>query len=200
VVRGLRHLADGLRGHLAVGTGAELHALVDEVRAQGVRVDERAVVRKRDEHVVDGRDVRLRGFPRRGAAARGVPRMAHGHEAFERGQAGLVEHLRHEAEILRHHDGFAVADGDAGALLPAVLQRLQAEAGHARDVFAGRVHAEYGALFFEAVGPVARQDRSAHEAISFSAESIASAASGSTTSPAEGSVASPDAPTVLLAT
>ena len=36
------------------------------------RVDERAVVRERDQHVVDGRDVRLRG--RCGAAARGVAR------------------------------------------------------------------------------------------------------------------------------
>ena len=118
--------------------------------------------------------------------------MAHGHEALERGQACFVEHLGHKAEVFRHHDRRTVAHGDAGALLTAMLQRLQAEARHARHVFAGSEHAEHGALLFEAVGALARQDGRAHEAISCSAESMAATASGSMTSPSP-------SPTVLLA-
>ena len=109
-------------------------------------------MRERDEHVVDGRDVRLGGLPRRGAAARGVARVTHGHEALERCERGLVEHLRHEAQVLRRHDGLAVAHGDAGAFLAAVLQCLQPEAGHAGHVLAGGEHAEHGTLLFRAVG------------------------------------------------
>ena len=119
--------------------------------------------------------------------------MAHRHEALERGQACFVEHLGHKAEVFRHHDRRTVAHGDAGALLTAMLQRLQAEARHARHVLPGREHAEHGAFLLEAVGTLARQDRGAHEAISCSAESTAAAASGSTTSP-------PSSPTVLAAT
>ena len=119
--------------------------------------------------------------------------MAHGHEALERGERGLVEHLRHEAQVLSRHDGLTVAHGDAGALLTAMLQRLQAEARHARHVFAGSEHAEHGALLFEAVGALARQDGRAHEAISCSAESMAATASGSMTSPSP-------SPTVLAFT
>ena len=78
--------------------------------------------------------------------------MAHGHKALERREGSLVEHLRHQAQVLRRHHGLAVAHGDAGALLPAVLQRLQPEAGHAGNVLAGGEHAEHGTLLFRAVG------------------------------------------------
>ena len=93
-----------LRCRLAVGARARSCTPSPASRARkAVRVHERAVVRERDQHVVDGRDVRLGGLPRRRAAARGVARVAHGHEALERRQRGFVEHLRDQAQILRRH-------------------------------------------------------------------------------------------------
>ena len=100
MVRLLRDAADGLRGHFGVGAGTQLDALVDKARAQAVRVHERAIVRERDERLVDGRNVRLRGLPRRGGAGRGIARMPDGDEALERGQARFVEHLGDQAQVL----------------------------------------------------------------------------------------------------
>ncbi len=54
----------------------------------------------------------------------------------------LVEDLRDEAEVLDDGDLAVVADGDAGALLPAVLQGVETEEGEASDVVARREDAE----------------------------------------------------------
>ena len=62
--------------------------------------------------------------------------------ALERREAALVEHLRDEPHVLHDGDRLAVAHGDAGGLLAAVLQRVQAEVGEVGDGCAGRVHAE----------------------------------------------------------
>lgn len=91
--------------------------------------------------------------------------MARRHEALERRKRGLVEHLRHKAEVLRSHDRLAVAHRDARALLTAVLQRLQAVARHARHILAGRVHAEDRALLLKTVGALARHDGITHETL-----------------------------------
>ena len=60
--------------------------------------------------------------------------------------------------------GLAVAHGDAGAFLAAVLQRLQPEAGHAGHVLAGGEHAEHGALLLQAVGTRPGKHGRAHAA------------------------------------
>ena len=53
--------------------------------------------------------------------------------AFERHEVALVEHLRDEAHVLDDGDRLAVADGDAGRLLTAVLERVQPEIGLVGD-------------------------------------------------------------------
>ena len=78
-----RDLADEFRGHFRIGAGAQMLARVDEARADGIGVDERAVMRKRNEHFVDGGDVRLRRFPRP-AATCGISCMPDRHEPFKR--------------------------------------------------------------------------------------------------------------------
>ncbi len=60
----------------------------------------------------------------------------------ERLQLALVEDLRHESHVAHRHHAPAVGDGDARALLAAVLQRVEREVGQAGDVAAGRVDAE----------------------------------------------------------
>ncbi len=63
--------------------------------------------------------------------------MADGEVALQRCERGLVEDLRHEAEVLVDDGAGAVGDGDPGGLLAAVLQRVQPEVGEFRDLFPG---------------------------------------------------------------
>ena len=63
--------------------------------------------------------------------------MADREVALERGQRGLVEDLRDQAHVLVDQDLAAVADRDAGRLLAAVLQGVEAEVGQLGDVLAG---------------------------------------------------------------
>ena len=84
---------------------------------------------------------RLRVLPHRRAGG-GVAGVADRDVAREAGEARLVEHLVHEAHVLHRHHARAVRDGDPGALLAAVLERIEAEVGEPRDVavvIAGRV-------------------------------------------------------------
>ena len=57
-------------------------------------------------------------------------------------QLALVEDLRDEPHVADGEHAAAVADGDARALLPAVLERVEREVGEPGDVAAGRVDAE----------------------------------------------------------
>ncbi len=57
-------------------------------------------------------------------------------------QLALVEDLGDEPHVAHGEHAPAVADGDAGTLLPAVLERVEREVGEAGDVAAGRVDAE----------------------------------------------------------
>ena len=61
-------------------------------------------------------------------------------------QRRLVEDLGHQAEILVDDDTAAVADRDAGGLLTAVLQGVQAEVREFGDLFATRPDPEHAAL------------------------------------------------------
>ncbi len=72
-------------------------------------------------------------------------------EARKRANILLVERLRHESEISANRDPVAVRGSDAGALLPPVLERKEAEEGHTRDLLVGSVDAENTALFMRLV-------------------------------------------------
>ena len=65
--------------------------------------------------------------------------------ALEAAQLLLVEDLRDEAHVAQHGEPPEIGDGDARRLLPAVLEREQAEEGDARDVTLGGANAEYPA-------------------------------------------------------
>jgi hypothetical protein len=68
--------------------------------------------------------------------------VRHGDVTAQRGQRRLVEDLGDEAHLLVHDNPAPVADSNAGGLLTAVLQRLQAVVGELRDVLAWRPDAE----------------------------------------------------------
>ena len=76
------------------------------------------------------------------AAGRRVARVADRQLAVQAGEASLVEHLRHEAEVAQRGQPAVLADGDPRRLLAAVLQRVEAEVREPGDVTAGRPHAE----------------------------------------------------------
>ena len=57
--------------------------------------------------------------------------------ALQRLQARLGEDLRHQAHVLVDDDVAAVTHRDAGRLLPAMLQGVEAEIGELGDVLAG---------------------------------------------------------------
>ena len=81
----------------------------------------------------------------------GVAAVADGEVAAQRRQRLLVEDLADQAEVLEHDHAAAVGHGDAGRLLAAVLQRVEAVVGELRDVLAGRPDPEHAALLAGAV-------------------------------------------------
>ena len=97
-----------------------------------------AVVAEGDRRGGRGPERRLRVLPDRGAGGgvAGVPdREVRAAEGLER---RLVEDLRDQPHVLVDHDPAAVARGDAGRLLPAVLQGVEAEVRELRDLLARR--------------------------------------------------------------
>ena len=72
--------------------------------------------------------------------------MADRHVSAHRLEGLLVEDLAHQSEILVDEHLLAVRDGDAGGLLAAVLQRVQAVVGELGDVLAGSPDTEDAAL------------------------------------------------------
>ena len=72
--------------------------------------------------------------------------MADGHVASKAGQGAVVEDLGDQAEVLVDEDVGTVRGRDAGRLLAAVLQGVQAEVGQAGDFLTWRPHAEDAAL------------------------------------------------------
>ncbi len=80
--------------------------------------------------------------------------MADRHVALERAQLLLVEDLRDEPEFAQGRDVAALAGGDAGRLLAAVLERVEAEVGEAGDVVGRRVDAEDPAFVARSVAIV----------------------------------------------
>ena len=68
--------------------------------------------------------------------------MTNGREALQRLERRLVEYLRDEAQFAHGSDTPAVGDGNACALLPAMLQRVETEVGEPSDVTIRSVDAE----------------------------------------------------------
>ncbi len=125
---------DAGRRRLEPGQLAEALRELDGVR-------EVPVVTEGEPGITDRAVHRLRVAP--GArAGRGVAVVADREMAVERGEATLVEHLRHEAHVLDHGDRLAVTRRDPGRLLAPVLERVEPEIGEVRDGLARRVHAE----------------------------------------------------------
>ena len=155
VVEALLPVAPGggreeLREHLGVRPGLELDAALDKVAAQQVGVDDVAVVRERELALRAGDDQRL--HVRVGARPGGrVARVADRVRAPEVGQDLLVEDLCDEAHLGEALDpGLAVGGGDAGRLLPAVLERVEAEEGESSHILAGGEDAHHAAGFAQA--------------------------------------------------
>ena len=120
MARALGKVADELGRDLGIRVGEERHAELDQLAAQLVGVDEGAVVRKRDDDAIDGREVRLRGFPALGAGS-AVAHMTHGQLAGERRQVGVGEHAVEQAQILADHNRAAITHGDSRRFLAAML-------------------------------------------------------------------------------
>src|SRR5581483_7359651 len=136
-----RRVRQHLRDHLGVAARRERHALLLELRAHLLRVDDVAVVAERQLAVRAADAERLRVAGVAGACGR----VAGGSDREPPGQVAqvvLVEDLRDEPHAGLEVEGSGVGCRDAGALLPAVLQGVEAEERDAGDIFLGRVDAE----------------------------------------------------------
>ena len=134
---------------LRVGGAAELDPAPLQLAPELDRVGQVAVVGEGDLAAVVAPD-RLRVLP--GAAAGGrVADVADRHVALERLQLLLVEDLGDQARVAHRRDVAALAGGDPGRLLAAVLQRVEAEVGEAGDVVAGCVYAEDATLVVRSI-------------------------------------------------
>ena len=134
---------------LRVRGAAERDPALAQLVVELDRVGQVAVVGERDLAAVVAPD-RLRVLPRAAAGGR-VADVADRHVAVERAQLLLVEDLGDEPGVAQGGDVAALAGGDPGRLLAAVLERVEREVGEPGDVVAGRVHAEDAALVARAV-------------------------------------------------
>ena len=112
VARTLGKVADKLGRDLGIRIGEERHAQLDQLTAQLVGVDQSAVVSKRDDDAVDGRKMRLRGFPTLGAGG-AIAHVAHGQLAGERRQVSVGEHAIEQSQVFTNHNRAAIAHGDS---------------------------------------------------------------------------------------
>ena len=147
----LSKVADELGRDLGIRIGEERHAQLDQLTAQLVGVDEGAVVRERDNDAIDGREVRLRGFPALGTGG-AIAHVAHGQLAGERRQVGVGEHAVEQAQIFADHNRAAVTHGDSSRFLATVLQRTQAKVRQSSHVAIGRPYAENATFLMQLVG------------------------------------------------
>ena len=154
-----RSVGDELGEHLGVAGGGELDALFHQVIVQPGRVRQVAVVAEHQLTKVGCCVDRLHVGQRVAAGGR-VAGVADRDSRLSRpvvlelGERLLVEDAADQSEPLVQRQARPVADGNPGGLLPAVLQRMEAEVGEARNRAAGCVDADYAALLTRAVGLV----------------------------------------------
>ena len=122
--------------HLGVGRRLQAHAIAAQLGAQPGRVREVAVVAERNRAPGGVLDDRL-GVPPRGRPGRRVARVPDRHASLQRRQLRLVEHLADQPHVLHRDHPLAVGHCDSGALLAAVLERVEAEEGEPGDVTVG---------------------------------------------------------------
>ena len=143
-----RLLLDQVGQDLAVGGRLKQAALVFEVAAQQLRIDDIAVMRQREVARVVAEEERL-DILHAAASGRGVTHMADGRGTFQRGEFRLVENLRHQPSALDAAERAALVHrDDAGPLLPAVLQGVETVIGQRRGV-RHSVDAEHPALLVQ---------------------------------------------------
>src|SRR6202171_5700919 len=142
--RAVRLVREEVDDHLGVARALEERAALFQITPQLLGIDQVAVVRDGDLTGGGARHHRLRvgedGLPRRRVAG-----VADGRRAGQAGDGSLVEDVGDQAHGLVQVDGLAVPAGDAGRLLPAVLQRVDAEIAQVRRLGVG-VDAENAAL------------------------------------------------------
>jgi hypothetical protein len=144
-----RVVGDQGRDRLGVGGRAEHDPVGRERVAHVAGVGQVAVVTERDGAGAAMVDERLGVRPQRRARGR-VAGVADRNIARKRLQLFLVEDLRDKAHVANDRQPPVVGDGDAGGLLPAVLEREEREIGDARDVALGRADAEDAAHYAQA--------------------------------------------------
>ena len=118
-----------MKNDFGIGRGLEDGALTDHLVFQLGRIDEVAVVA--DGNLAVGAVNHERaGVAEPAPARRRVPHVADGHRSDEAAERHFVERVVDVRHGARHVDLTAVRRGDTCALLPAVLQRVQAKVGH----------------------------------------------------------------------
>ena len=150
--RGGLRVRDELDDDLGVGGGLEEGALALELGADVAEVDQVAVVRDGDE-ALGGLDADGLRVEQRGVAGGGVAGVADGEIAGELLQDFVGEDVGDQAHALDVREVMAVGGGDAGGLLPAMLQRVEHEVDLARGFGVG-VDGDYAAFFVQGVGVV----------------------------------------------
>ena len=171
-----------VRDQLRVGRAVQLDPHRRHVVPQHVRVDQVPVVRDRDLRAALAvpNDDRLR-VPRQRPARRAVARVPDGDVPLQARQVRLVEHVRHEPHARAQSHRAAVARGDPGALLAAVLERVEAVEGKPSDILSRPVDAENATGLARMVAAVAqRLVRPSRVASSPRPTSIATMPSGAT--------------------
>ena len=130
----------GVAAGQLTAVGVVAAAAVDQVAQLGA-VGEVAVVRQGDRAAGVAAQRGLGVLPGR-AAGRGVAAVADREVAAQRRERALVEHLGHQPHVLVDEQSLAVGGGDAGRLLPAVLQGVEPVVGELGDVLARGPDAE----------------------------------------------------------
>ena len=143
----LARARDEVHEDLGVDGGLEDRALLLELVADLGGVREVAVVRERDlaACVVDHERLRVRQEAR--ARCR-IAHMADGDVLIFHVRQLVAEDLVDEAHAARDVHPRAIRQRDAGALLPTMLQGIEAEIRHFRDIFRPRIDAVDAALLF----------------------------------------------------
>ena len=133
---GRRSVRQEVRDDLRIAGGGELRAPRLELRPELPGVYDVAIVGQGDLHAGAPRENRL-GVLDAAATGGGVPGVADAKVAGEECEIFLVERLGDEPHCRPALDLPAVARGDARALLPAMLEGMEAEVGGAGRVLSG---------------------------------------------------------------
>ena len=118
-----------MQDHLGIDTGLKDRALADQLVAELAGVHQIAVVTNRDLAMgtVNQNRLRVRELAFAGGRVANVPDRDRSGQVR---QLVVVESFRDVAHRPRDADLLQIGGGDPGTLLPAVLQRVQAEVGH----------------------------------------------------------------------